>query len=81
MIYKMARYLNLSFTNYIDCIDDLALIMREIPPQHYRSILNTLGENLTTYQIRHAIMQREGEESRMRVDLLDSYVAHDRWEN
>ena len=77
-IYKIAQNLQLYLTNYIDTIDDLALIIGgKIPEQQYRRVINKLEENIATSNINKAIMARYGEDARMRVDYQSSYVAFD----
>ena len=47
-IYKIARHLQLYLSDYIDSIKDLALMIKKIPAQQYRQVLNNLEENVTT---------------------------------
>lgn len=39
-IYKIAQHLDLSLTNYIDCIGDLEKILETIPAQQYHPVIN-----------------------------------------
>ena len=47
-IYKIARHLRLYLSDYIDSIKDLALMIKKIPAQQYRQVLNNLEENVAT---------------------------------
>ena len=76
-VYKIAEHLELYLSSYIDCIDDLALILESIPAQQFRPVINKLEENITTKYIQESIMSREGEEAKMRVECEDSNVAID----
>lgn len=43
--------LELYLSNYIDCMDDLILIIKKLPAQYYRNVLDKLDENVATKRI------------------------------
>ena len=73
-IFQIAEQLELYFSNYIDTLDDLALIIEKIPAQHYQALLNKLDENLTTKKIKFAYMPNEGEQSKMKIEVRTSPI-------
>lgn len=71
-IFVIAENLSLYLSDVIDCIEDLDLVIQELPAQQYGRLINKLERNLQTQNVREAVMAKRGEKSKMATFIQES---------
>ena len=71
-IYKIAQNLDLYLNNFIDCQEDLELILHKLPSQIYTPLLNKLEQNMYTFYLAKAKMGKRGAKLKIKTLNLQS---------
>ena len=71
---KIADAAGLYLSDYIDCIDDLQLIIEKLPQQQSRKVMNRLKSCQKVFSVQEAVMGKRGETAKLKSFIKKSEV-------
>ena len=71
----MAEPLDLYLNDFVDCMEDLKIVIEKLPAQQYYPLLSKLEENIFTQNCRVAY-KAKGESSSLRTFTQDSVAVN-----
>ena len=77
-IFEIAEIVGMSITDYILCIGDLKIILKNLPSNLYRKLLSQMDENAYTIKKTEAIMAKRGPSSNFKTFIQQSAILDEK---